>query len=192
MGHSMGGAIASKFALSYPWLIKSLVLVTPAGLYQHLSIPLYVQIRIPLLTDLALRYVFPRILYERTPLGFEGNPEDYSSALSVMSKNRLYQLSHNPDYLPCMFSCLQDFPFLDFFPIYEFLGKLDFPIHVIWGMMDKTTPPNVELLRKFIPRAGVSIIAKLGHSLPNQSPHIPVEVVKRYAFEKVDGKNFGK
>jgi len=163
LGISMGGGIASTFAVTFPEKIKTLTLVAPVGL---MELPLSAKLtRFPILADLLYPIIGPTILVSRVKGGFtEQQLTQWAEKIKSIERLVQYQLDYNPSYFPAMLSTTRHFEFTSMQYTYEKLGTLEIPVLVLWGDKDTvvSTSCSKELL-KLVPRAKLNVYKDGGH-----------------------------
>jgi pimeloyl-ACP methyl ester carboxylesterase len=158
-GHSMGGAIAQQFALSYPQRAAGLVLVaTGARLRVAPAILSGMLTDWPGTLDLVNRFAWgPDAPEELVRLGraqlAEGDP----------------QVAAN-DYTAC-----------NSFDVMERLGQIAAPTLVIGGTADQMTPGKyAQYLAEKIPGARLAMIERAGHMVMLEQPELAARHVREF------------
>jgi pimeloyl-ACP methyl ester carboxylesterase len=145
VGHSMGGWTALEMAIRSTQRIKSLTLISPAGIRIKGAAPadIFVMDRKQLLRTL---YVDPKII-ERE-LAVQLTPEmETAMAMNRVAAARLC-------WTPRLFN-----PQLE-----KWLHRVTVPTHIIWGDGDKLIPPVYgPAFHDKIPGAKLTVIPKTGH-----------------------------
>jgi pimeloyl-ACP methyl ester carboxylesterase len=160
VGSSMGGWIALEMAVRDTSRIKSLVLVSPAGIAAPGVQPADIFLMPP---EQVVRNLFvdPKLAEARL-----AQPEDMD--VSLKNRHTTARLAWEPR--------LHD-PHLA-----KWLHRIDVPVKIIWGEEDRILPVGfVDAYRKLMPRADVTVIQNAGHL-----PHIEkaeefCELVRRFA-----------
>ncbi len=161
VGHSMGGAIAQEFALTYPDRLKGLVLVA---------------------TGARLR-VHPRILQ-----GLQENPEETVHLIAEWAYGeqpdpdmlRLYvrrmleippHVTHG-DFAACnMWDRMQD------------VHRIAHPALIIGGEADKLTPPKyLHYLADHMPNARLVIVPHAGHMVMLEAPEVVTAEIVAFSY----------
>jgi pimeloyl-ACP methyl ester carboxylesterase len=150
VGHSMGGAIAMSFALSFPDVLKGIILIT---------------------TGAKLR-VFPEIL--------DGLKKDKESAVKdimdyAFSKKAPSALKENgvKDMMKCKAEVIYgDFFACEGFNLMDSVNMIKMPALIICGNDDILTPPKYsEYLHKQIAGSRLVTIENAGHMATLEKPH---------------------
>lgn len=159
VGHSMGGAIALDFALSYPSRLTGLILVgTGARLRVLPAILTGVLPNFEATVDLVLDYAFG---------------PNASEELKCLGRQRLLQTPPqvlHGDYTAC-----------DAFDVMERLGEVRCPTLVIGGTADKLTPPKYSVyLCDHIPGAELVLVDAAGHMVMLEKPEVVVKAISKF------------
>lgn len=161
VGHSMGGAIAQQFALSYPEKVIGLVLVgTGAKLEvnQDLLHKLSTPVSTPSAIDNIVKWSYARGMDEKTLRKMKEQLLDIRSAV-------LYG-----DYLAC-----------NNFDLTDKISNIQEPTLVLCGDMDKMTPVNLsKQLQSLIPRTSLKLIPDAGHMVMLEQSHAVAAAVKDF------------
>jgi pimeloyl-ACP methyl ester carboxylesterase len=163
VGHSMGGAIALDFALSYPNRLAGLILVgTGARLRVLPAILTGILTDFEATVDLVLGYAFG---------------PSASEQLKRLGRQRLLktppEVLHG-DYIAC-----------DAFDVMERLGEVRCPTLVICGTADRLTPPKYSIyLRDHIPGAELVLVDAAGHMVMLEKPEVVAKAVSKFILVK--------
>jgi pimeloyl-ACP methyl ester carboxylesterase len=142
VGNSMGGWIAMEMAVRDTSRIKSLVLVSPAGVAAPGVLPADTFLMPP--EDVARNLFFDRKLAEARL----AQAEDID--ISLKNRHTTARLAWEPR--------MHD-PFLP-----KWLHRIDVPVKIIWGREDRILPVAfVEEFKRLLPRAEIHIVEKAGH-----------------------------
>jgi pimeloyl-ACP methyl ester carboxylesterase len=163
VGSSIGGWIAMEMAVRDTSRIKSLVLVSPAGISARGVHPADIFLMPP--EDLVRRLFHdPKLAEQR--LAEPVTPE--SVDLSLKNRHTTARLAWEPR--------LHD-PHLP-----KWLHRIDVPVKLIWGEQDRILPVQfVETYRKLMPRADVSIVKNAGHLPHAEKADEFCDLVQRFA-----------
>jgi pimeloyl-ACP methyl ester carboxylesterase len=161
VGSSMGGWIAMEMAVRDTSRIKSLVLVSPAGIAAPGVQPADIFLMPP-------EEVIKNLFYdEKLALARLAEPMT-PEALDIALKNRhtTARLAWEPR--------LHD-PFLP-----KWLHRIDVPVKIIWGREDRLLPVRMsEELKRLLPEAELHIVEKAGHLPQAEKPDEFVDLVCR-------------
>jgi pimeloyl-ACP methyl ester carboxylesterase len=168
VGNSMGGWIAMEMAVRDTSRIKSLVLVSPAGISAPGVQPADTFLMPP--EELA-RQLFhdPKLAEARlaeTRSAESLAPE--SIDISLKNRHTTARLAweprlHNP-HLP------------------KWLHRIDVPVQIIWGEQDRILPlAFLETFKKLLPRAEIAVVENVGHLPHVEKPQEFCELVVRFA-----------
>jgi pimeloyl-ACP methyl ester carboxylesterase len=149
IGHSMGGAITLKFALTYPEYLKAIVLVdTGAKLKVAPIIFEEIKRNYDNVMELMKKYAFS----EKTPI------EIKNKTVEIMKRVK-----------PEVF--YGDFEACDKFDVMESLNKINLPTLIICGKDDLLTPVKYsEYLRANIPNSTLKVLDDAGHMVMLEKP----------------------
>jgi pimeloyl-ACP methyl ester carboxylesterase len=163
VGSSMGGWIAMEMAIRDSSRIKSLVLVSPAGI----GVPGVQPADIFLMSQEQLvRKLFHDPKLAQARLAEPVTPE--SIDLSLKNRHTTARLAWEPR--------LHD-PHLP-----KWLHRIGVPVQIIWGEEDRLLPVQfVETYKTLLPRARVAIIKNAGHLPHVEKPQEFCDLVARFA-----------
>ncbi|HQR36954.1 MAG TPA: alpha/beta fold hydrolase [Blastocatellia bacterium] len=167
IGHSMGAAVALKFAMSYPDRVKALVLVSSAGLGRDLALSSRIA-TVPFVGELVtrpsrgmVRYFLERAVSDRTLISDEivtaaiaraSSPEARRSALEIL-RALVTVRGVREDVVRS---------------VVDNLDRIATPTLVVWGRQDRLLPvAHAAIAARGIPNASVRIFEDCGHA-----PHI--------------------
>lgn len=155
LGHSFGGALASKFAIKYNQKVEKLFLVAPSGIREKTvkkKMLAKVSKFIKIFSFLPLYDVTRKVFY-RVVVG--GN--DYTSAKGMMRENFLKVVSE--DLSQC-------------------LSFIKVPTVIIWGDNDNLTPMlHADIFNKKIENSKLIIVPGAPHALQIVHPEILAEKI---------------
>jgi pimeloyl-ACP methyl ester carboxylesterase len=159
MGNSMGGWVAMEIAVRDTSRLKSLVLVSPAGI----RAPGVQPADIFLMPDEQLvRNLFHDQKLAEARLAVPVTPEAVDIALK--NKHTTARLAWEPR--------LHD-PFLP-----KWLHRVDVPVKIIWGKEDRILPVAfLDEYRRLLPKAEIHIVEGAGHLPHAEKPDLFVELV---------------
>jgi pimeloyl-ACP methyl ester carboxylesterase len=149
IGHSMGGAITLKFALTYPEYLKAIVLVD-TGAKLRVAPMIFEEIKrnYDNVMELMKKYAFS----EKTPV------EIKNKTVEIMKRVK-----------PEVF--YEDFEACDKFDVMRSLNKINLPTLIICGRDDLLTPVKYsEYLRANIPNSTLRVLDDAGHMVMLEKP----------------------
>ena len=176
VGHSMGGAIALRFAMDHPERIGKMVLASSGGLGREIT-PLFRIMSIPVIGEIlaALNATSDvkkfgdnvrkgsknpaKITDELIEILFriEQKPGQYKTTLKFLREGVNF-LGQRPGYIG---------------PILQGLPSLDLPILLIWGRQDDLVPfAHGEFAVKKLPTARLEVLDACGHVPMFDQPEI--------------------
>ncbi len=158
VGSSMGGWIAMEMAVRDTSRLKSLVLVSPAGIAAPGVQPADIFLMAP--EDVVRSLFFDEQLAQARL----AQPEDLD--ISLKNRHTTARLAWEPR--------LHD-PFLP-----KWLHRIDVPVKIVWGRQDRILPVGfVDYYRKLLPKADVHILENCGHLPHAEKVDEFVEIVCR-------------
>ena len=158
VGSSMGGWIAMEMAVRDTSRIKSLVLVSPAGIAAPGVQPADIFLMPP---EEMVRNLFVDQKLAEARLA---QPEDLD--ISLKNRHTTARLAWEPR--------LHD-PHLG-----KWLHRIDVPVKIVWGRQDRILPVGLlESLRNFLPKAQVHVLENCGHLPQVEKVDEFVEIVCR-------------
>ena len=165
VGSSMGGWMAMEMAIRDTSRIKSLVLVSPAGLAAPGVQPADIFLLPP---EEVVRRLFHDQQLAEARLAEPLTPE--SIDVSLKNRHTTARLAWEPR--------LHD-PHLP-----KWLHRIDVPVLLIWGEHDRILPVQfVDTYRRLLPKAQVAIVKGAGHLPHAEKPEQFCELVTRFAAE---------
>jgi pimeloyl-ACP methyl ester carboxylesterase len=163
VGSSMGGWMAMEMAIRDTSRIKSLVLVSPAGISAPHVQPTDIFLLPP---EEVVRRLFhdPKLAEQR--LAEPVTPE--SLDISLKNRHTTARLAWEPR--------LHD-PHLA-----KWLHRIDVPVQLIWGEHDRILPVQyADTYRKLLPKAEIAIVKGAGHLPHAEKPEEFCDLVTRFA-----------
>jgi pimeloyl-ACP methyl ester carboxylesterase len=158
VGNSMGGWIAMEIAVRDTSRLKSLVLVSPAGIQAPGVQPADIFLMAP---EDVVRNLFVDQKLAEARLA---QPEDID--VSLKNRHTTARLAWEPR--------LHD-PFLP-----KWLHRIDVPVKIIWGREDRILPVAfAEEFKRLMPKAQIHIVDNAGHLPHAEKPDQFVELVCR-------------
>lgn len=157
VGHSFGGAVATKFALLYPDKISKLILVGAAAIRQPRRKMIFVKkaadILKPLLPEKIRKLILKLLKYDKTDYAQIESPE-----LKETFKNVIKE---------------------DLQPHFHLIKT---PTLVIWGEKDAITPlEEGKIIAENIPGAKFAIVKNTGHFLFLEKPNEFIKLIKNFS-----------
>jgi pimeloyl-ACP methyl ester carboxylesterase len=171
VGLSMGGIIATEFALRHPELVADLTLLAPGGF----------RVEVPA----AARLLTAPLVGDWTMQMFGGRFVASSHASLLFHKQRVGDLlrQFEPQFefsgsRRALLSTLRRMPLADFTGRYAELGRSDLPVTVIWGRQDEVTPfSGATLAAELLPKASVRAIEDAGHLVHLDQPDLVMDAM---------------
>lgn len=158
VGLSMGGPIASAFALRHPGRIRKLILIAPSGAKRIDTAWAARFARLPILAEFAFGQL--------GSAGFvNGIAKDFFDPLLVEHFQARYknQMQYK-GFMRAILSTIRNDMLGSFLEMYRSLGKLETPALLLWGRNDKTVPfEQSGLLREALPHAEFRVVENCGH-----------------------------
>lgn len=180
IGHSFGGGLALKFALTYPRVVNRLVLLNNAGFCQRLNILLR------LLTIPGLRGLLTLANRDAVALGLKMVVYD-NSLIEAHFVDRVYEIFRSPGFYHAFFSTLeQSANFFGIKPaIYQSISdallNLRVPTLVFWGDNDPILPFKWQQQSlKQLPCAKIQILPQCGHLSYLEHPKTVAQAIKYF------------
>lgn len=159
VGSSMGGWMAMEMAVRDTSRIKSLVLVSPAGVAAPGVQPADIFLMAP--EDVVRNLFFDQRLAEAR-LAEPVTPESIDIALK--NRHTTARLAWEPR--------LHD-PFLP-----KWLHRIDVPVKIVWGREDRILPVKIaDELKRLMPRAQMHLLDKVGHLPHAEKPELFCDIV---------------
>jgi pimeloyl-ACP methyl ester carboxylesterase len=161
VGSSMGGWMAMEIAVRDTSRIKSLVLVSPAGVAAPGVEPADIFLMAP--EELVRNLFFDQRLAEAR-LAEPVTPESLDAGLK--NRHTTARLAWEPR--------LHD-PFLP-----KWLHRIDVPVKIVWGREDRILPAKMaDELKRLIPKAQLHLLDGVGHLPHAEKPELFCEIVCR-------------
>ena len=162
VGHSMGGAIAQKFALDHPEYLKAIVLVCTGA-----------KLRVTPLILEAIKRNYAQAVEMITNLAFS---DKAAGETKEKAAEEMRNISPEVTY--------GDFEACDKFNIMDRLKEIKVPTLVICGSEDRLTPVRYsEYLKNNIPNSKLEIIADAGHMVMLEKPKEFNEILEKFIKE---------
>ncbi|MFN8387068.1 MAG: alpha/beta hydrolase [Anaerolineales bacterium] len=158
IGLSMGGPIASAFALRHPERIAKLVLIDPCGAKPVDTALLVRFARVPILAEIAYGLLGAKSLADNVAKDF------FDPALVDHFQKRYKTQMQYEGFIRSILSTIRNNMLGSNIEVYRSLGKLNQRILLLWGRNDKTVPfEQSEILRDALPSVEFRVIENCGH-----------------------------
>lgn len=161
-GFSMGGAIATTFAATYPGRLRQLVLIAPAGVLTNLGGLVRFIARTPGIGDWLLHMRYPREL-ERGIAAEEARwPASPEDTYALQRSELMFR-----GFLPSVLASLRGLAGRDFEKLHRKIHAAGVPVLAIWGREDSVIPIEaLGRLAEWNRKATQEVIEGAGHGLP--------------------------
>jgi len=161
VGNSMGGWIAMEMAVRDTSRLKSLVLVSPAGVAAPGVRPADIFLMSP---EELVRHLFADQRLAQARLAEPVTPE--SIDIGLKNRHTTARLAWEPR--------LHD-PFLP-----KWLHRIDVPVKIVWGREDRILPAKIaDELKRLMPQAQVHVLENVGHLPHAEKPDLFCDIVCR-------------
>jgi len=170
IGHSMGGAVATTFAVQHPEKVYKVVLLAPAGFPTGLDTLIKITRTIPIISDILFYVVVRRTITSHPRRPFS-HPDKYPHVVIKFHKKIMQQLEDNPGFLRCYLSTVRNFPLNEMSSTYKRLHSTGLPTLVLWGEEDQIVPfKNIHSCKRMLPNAHFVALQEIGHQLILEEP----------------------
>lgn len=166
IGLSMGGPIASAFAVRYPERIAKLILIDPCGA-KPIDTALLVRLaRVPILAEIAYGLLGGKSLVDGIAKDF------FDPALVDHFQKRYKTQMQYEGFIQSILSTIRNNMLGSNIEMYRSLHKLNKQILLFWGRNDRTVPfEQSDVLRETLPRAEFHVIEDCGHIPHYEKPN---------------------
>lgn len=168
VGKSMGAMIAGLLAGELPHLVRKLVLIDPAGIETPVPSP------------------FWQRLSEGDNLLLPTTPEQWDDMVDILYHRRPHipgflrrqalrgMTTNYPTYRRIFEGLLSE----GYNPLGDRLARIQCPVSVVWGAQDRVMDPSgVEVVRRHLPSASITILENCGHSPARERPEELIRVL---------------
>ncbi len=159
IGHSFGGAVATKLAITHPEIVFKLILVSASAIRQPrqkmILLKKAADLLKPVFPEKLKKFILKLLQLDRTDYAQIKNPELKETFKKVISEDL------TPD-----------------------LYLIKSPTLVIWGENDAVTPIREgKLIAEIIPGAKLEVIKNAGHFVFLEKPEEFVKLIKEFCLE---------
>ncbi len=168
VGKSMGGLVAGLLAGELPHLVRTLVLIDPAGIETPVTSPFWQQFR------------------EGRNLLLPTTPEEWDQMVDTLYHRRprvpgfvrrqaLRQITTNFSTYTRIFEGLLS---EGYNPLGNRLSRIHCPVSVVWGAQDHVMDPSgIDVIREALPAASITMLNNCGHSPTRERPEALMRVL---------------
>ncbi len=172
LGYSMGGVIASRFAVAHPDRLRQLVLLAPAGMLINFHPVIAWAMNWPFVGDWLFQMVFPNAFFKATEAERAKHPE-----VGDIIDQQQGEL-HRRGFLRAVLSSLRGSLRKPGPKLFKALAKLPLPVYAIWARDDQTIPIDaLGQLAQWHREAVHEVIDGAGHGVPYTHPAEVAEVL---------------
>lgn len=158
IGLSMGGPIASAFAVRYPERVDKLVLIDPIGAKPITFSPMLKAAKIPFVAEAVLSVAGGDALVKSVAGDFF-DPTLVDHFIEQYKVQMQYK-----GFIRAILSTLRNNMLGEFMNVYKGLGTMDKQILLFWGRKDNTVPfEHSNILRAILPNSEFHAIENCGH-----------------------------
>lgn len=175
LGYSMGGAIASLFAASYPERVDRLVLLASAGIDYAPKEPLRSAGVSGRLGDWLWSLAGARKLVRAA------RAEAAGPTVIVDIAERMARETGTRGYLRSVLSAHRETLLVDLEDVHRDVGLTDIPVLAIWGGADATIPAtSIGKLTQWNRRIRHHVVEGAGHGLPHSAPSAVIAAITAF------------
>jgi pimeloyl-ACP methyl ester carboxylesterase len=179
VGNSLGGAIATQYAIYQPGKVRGLVLVDAAGLPPAKKTTGAIGFKLaqmPVINQL-LTIITPRVLVKKSLQDAYGDTGKVTDSLTTQYFDMLTREGNRKALVDRM---RQGWQLTDG----NFLTKVEAPTLIVWGSKDRLIPvENAALFQQKIKNSQVHIWDNLGHVPMEEDPVAFSEIVKKWVMQ---------
>lgn len=179
VGNSLGGAIATQYAIYQPGKVRGLVLVDAAGLPPAKKTTGAIGFKLaqmPLINQL-LTIITPRVLVKKS---LEDAYGDIGKVTDSLTSQYFDMLTREGNRKALVDRMRQGWQLTDG----NFLTKVEAPTLIVWGSKDRLIPvENAALFQQKIKNSQVHIWDNLGHVPMEEDPVAFSEIVKKWVMQ---------
>ena len=174
VGLSMGGAIVTRFAVDHPAMVRSVSLISPAGV--PVDLPFTARLaRAPLIGDYMMRALGDRLLAS----GLERNVAT-ERAREVL-RERFFEQTEYYGFKRAVLSSLRNMPLESMQEAFEGLGASSTPCLLLWGTADLIIPFELhQHVLAAIPEARFHALEGVGHVAPLDAPELTADLLVQF------------
>ncbi len=172
VGNSMGGAIASLYAAKFPDQVKSLTLISPAGVH---TIPSVMENMLenkqvnPLIADSIEQF------YQVVDFVMEDPPYIPTPVLKVQAERAVHRVALNHKIFTDIREDLHK-------NLQQNFRLIQAPTLIIWGQQDRViNAENLELYADLIPNATTRLLQGIGHLAMLETPAVTASAFLKHA-----------
>ncbi|MEX0310009.1 MAG: alpha/beta fold hydrolase [Tateyamaria sp.] len=161
LGYSMGGAIAAEFTARHPHLVKQLILLAPAGMFQLAGGKIAAARDLPIIGDWLFLTVYPWQL--RRGIAAEAGLASTVEDIGDLQQRETARRGFFPAVLSSLRGVLRD----TCEEAHQTIARANIPVLAIWGAADDVIPLACkETLATWNPHATQVVVPDAGHGLP--------------------------
>lgn len=183
VGYSMGGAIATAFATTYPKKVKNMVLLSPAGLPVAMSPVVATLLRVPLLGEVIFKFVGLKAMITSADQEYT-HPENNSDNIKKIKGLVGSCGEQHSGYIRSLYSTLLHFPMQTMTEEFKTVGNNKTPTLLIWGRNDGVCPyKNAQIMLDLIGKGASLYTIDGGHCFPLEYPDETVRAIHAFLVQ---------